>query len=539
MKFRKMVSIGLTFLLCGSMAGCMGLGDDNNSGLSNPGASQTLNVAYFNGGVSSEWLRELEAEYEKENSDVEVIINSDLKDELKNQQLMADIRNRNEDVFFTHTISYGEFVNRGLFAEITDIVKSPAAEGEDTVEARMNESIRKIYNVDDKYYAVPFYTNFSGAVYDVDLFEEKQLYIGKNGGYVGVDQTTGEWTGEKSLGKDGLPNTYDDGLPATFEEYKTWLNYISKSRGVIPYIWNTDDSYRMSYLDSLWIGYEGVNDFSLNNSFSGKTKGGQEITPANAYLLRDFKGRQFALEMSKEIISNRYYHPDSVNGSITHIEAQNAFLRSRPDNKPIAMILEGGWWENEARSTFASLASRNEKYAHGNRRFAYMPVPKYDANAEPGESFYCTSADTAVAINASTKNLELAKDFLKFTLTEHAMSTFTKYMGITRPYDYELEEGVYEQLTPFGKNFWDLVNAETSKIYYPEPSNAFRRNTTYFGVYEWQFGTTLNGTEYVDPFLVFLNNRNVTVAQYLQGMKEFYSPEDYTEEYNHWLTTQK
>ena len=531
---KKVLCLTMALLTCGSMVACGGDGGDD--GRTNPNADKTLNIAYFNGGVSVEWLLELEKEYEAAHPDVEVLINSELKDEIKNQKLQADILNRNEDIFFTHTIDYREFVNKGLFAEITDVVTSSAAAGEETIENRMNESLRDVYNVSDKYYAVPFYTNFSGAIYDVDLFEEKGLYISAEGDY------TSGLAGQpaKSVGKDGVAGTYDDGLPATFTEYKNWLNYLSKVRGIIPYIWCTDDSYRTSYLDSLQIGYEGMNDYAINVTFNGTTKDGKVITPENAYEIRDLKGRQFALEMAKEIIDNKYYHPDSVNGSITHTQAQNTFLRSRPDGTPIAMILEGGWWENEARSTFTSIASKKgDKYAHGERRFAYMPVPTYDENAESGETFYCTSGSVAVGINKSCKQLDLAKDFLKFTLSEHAMSTFTKHVGLSRPYSYDLEDGVYEQLTPFGQNFWDLVTNENSKIYYATKSHEFKKVTTFFGTYEWSWGTKVNGTTYVDPYLLFLNNKSVTVADYVYGMKEKYNATNYTTEYNNGLNTQK
>ena len=211
---KRVLCMTMALLLCGSVTAC---GEEVRS---NPNATKTLNIAYFNGGVTVDWLKKLEYEYEKKNPDVEVLINSELKEEIKNQKLQADIKNRNEDIFFTHTIDYTEFVNRDLFLDITDVVKAPAAEGEETVEMRMNESLREKYNVNGNYYAVPFYANFSGAVYDVDLFEEASLYISIDGDY-----TSGlAGAPQKSLGKDGLPNTYDDGLPATFEEYKTWLN---------------------------------------------------------------------------------------------------------------------------------------------------------------------------------------------------------------------------------------------------------------------------------------------------------------------------
>ena len=172
-----------------------------------------------------------------------------------------------------------------------------------------------------------------------------------------------------------------------------------------------------------------------------------------------------------------------------------------------------------------------------------MPVPKYDDNAEEGETFCCTSGDVAVGINANTKQADLAKDFLKFTLTEHAMSTFTKNMGITRPYDYDLEDGVYEQLSYFGKNFWDMVNNPNSKIYYQTKSHEFKKTeTTFFGEYEWAWGSVLDtgkgSTTYTDPFQVFYDNNSITVADYINGMKQKYNETNYTAKYNDWFAAQ-
>lgn len=535
---------------CTSVVGCT---PKQDNGYTNPNASVVLNIGYFNGGVTSEWLKALEAEYEALHPDVEVYINDKLKDEIKNQQLMQDIKKRKEDIFFTHDISYEEFVKRGLIADITDVVTSAAAVGEETVENRMNENIRQRYAVKEgaetKYYGVPFYTSFSGAVYDVDLFELKSLYLAADGtltsGLAGAKA--------KSLGKDGVENTYDDGLPATFSEHRAWLEKISKK--VYPYIWCKDNSYTTHYLNSLWIGYEGMNDYSLNSTLSGTTKAGATITPENAYELRSLKGREYGVEMAKLIMEKQYYHPDCRQDTKDHLGAQNTFLRSRAyESKPVAMILEGGWWENEASATFKSIAkSKNDQqYAKGNRRFAYMPVPVYDgpanatpaereqyiANAEPGETFACTSASVATIINKYTKKLDLAKDFLKFTLTQHAMSTFTKNVGLTRPFDYELEEGVYESLTPFAKNTWDLCTSPTSKIYYPGKSHAFLSKTNYFGTYEWAWGAKMNGVTQNDPFRFFLNNGSVSAAKYIEALVKHYSEDDYKEEYNLWLKNQ-
>lgn len=532
---KKLTCLITALILAFSLVGCADLlipggGDE---GL-DPNKTY-LNVAYFNGGVVADWLLELEKEYEALHTDVDVVIDTSLKDELKNQKLHATIAYRTEDIFFTHTLSYRNFVASKYIADISDVVNAPAAEGEKTVLERMNPELVPGYTYDDgKFYAVPFYNNFSGAVYDVDLFEEKQLYIAEGGGYTGGLTEQGQK--RKSLGKDGKEGTYDDGLPVTYEEYKALLSYMKYDKGVTPFIWCNDDSYRMGYYYSLWAGYEGKNNFNLNSTGLGEDTHLGAIDDSNVNKLLEQTGRKFGYDVAHEIISNKYYDSESMNGVILHTAAQEKFLRSRPDNKPIAMILEGCWWERESALVFDSLARRDAKYAYGKRRFAFMTVPKYDENASARETYYATGSDTTAIINANTKNLELAKDFLKFTLSEHAMSVFTKHTGMIRPYDYKLEEGVYDSLTPFQRQFYDIYNDDNVDIAYRQGRRTgflYDNSTTYFTYDKWNYGSKVGNTTFNDPFIAFMNNPGITAEQYFEGAKALFS--DYDERYQNWL----
>ena len=222
---------------------------------------------------------------------------------------------------------------------------------------------------------------------------------------------------------------------------------------------------------------------------------------------------------------------------MSHLDAQERFLRSSADNKPIAMILEGGWWEKEALDVFESMSRGNpdSPYAYGNRRFAYMPVPLYDDDATKTPTYYSSSGTTTAIINSNGQNIDLAKDFLKFTLSEHAMSVFTQYTGIVRPYEYELEEGAYESLSPFAQSFWDLYNEEDVQIAYAgtESCDFKRASSTYFA--SWFFGTRVGGTNYSDPYIAFMNHPNMTAQQYFEGCKTRFS--DYDSQYNQWQSS--
>jgi ABC-type glycerol-3-phosphate transport system substrate-binding protein len=516
MKTKKLTCLALATMMMGATACGIAVEDDPNK--------TYINIAYFNGGVVVDWLEELEKEYEATHPDVDIVINSSLKEELKNQNLYSGIEYRTEDIFFTHTIDWKNFAVSGKIAELTDIMSAPATTGEVPIKEKMHDEFVQTYtDSNGKMFAIPFYENFSGAIYDVDLFEQKGLYLKEGGGYTSWNEATKTVVGTKSKGKDGVANTYDDGLPATFAEFKEWLSYMKYTKSVTPFIWNKDDSYRMNFYRAVHAGYEGLDNYALNTTFSGTDSALGEITQDNATKLLDQKGKQYALEMTEFIMDNTYYDVESMNGVISHLQAQEKFLRSTPDNKPIAMIFEGGWWEHEAMKVFESLAKRDSSYAFGKRRFAYLPIPKYDANHADGEVYISTGGTTTAIVNPKTESMDVVKDFLKYTLTDHGLSTFTRYTGLARPFEYELEDGVYEALTPFAKSAWDLYrNPNTKTTGSIVSTNEFREANPDYFMYFTSYASITGDKKAFDPFIAFYNNKSLTVADYLAGAKEFY-----------------
>lgn len=495
-----------------------------------------VNIAYFNGGVVVDWLNVLKQEYEETHPDVEIIINSQYKDELKNQRLYETIEYDDmNDIFFTHTIDWENFAATGKIVELTDMMNEPAAEGEPTIKEKMKDNFVDMYTDENgKMFAIPFYENYSGAIYDVDLFEQKGLYLKDGGGYTSWDPTTKTVMGTKSKGKDGIAGTYDDGLPATFDEFKSWLSYMKREKSVTPFIWNEDDSYRMNFYRSLHAGYEGLNNYALNSTFNGTDSVLGEINQDNATKLLDQKGKEYALQVVKLIMEEKYYANESMTGILTHTDAQEQFLRSMPDGKPIAMILEGGWWEKEASDDFQAIASeKGEEFALGNRRFAYLPIPKYDDKHADGELFVTAGSTTTAIVNPKTEDLEVVKDFLKFTLSDHGLSTFTKYTGLARPFDYELESGVYESLTPFAQSAWNIFKDPSTKTTGSiVANNPFRSANLDYFLYFTSYTSITSDARVYDPFVAFYHEKNLTVEDYLAGSKKFYK--DYTERLNNY-----
>lgn len=93
--------------------------------------------------------------------------------------------------------------------------------------------------------------------------------------------------------------------------------------------------------------------------------------------------------------------------------AQRSYLLSAEADTRYAMIIEGGWWENEAKDFFDTMAADNgEQYAYGTRKFAFMPTPKADdGSSAPGTTLISSTGNSVAFITSNTAVPELARIF--------------------------------------------------------------------------------------------------------------------------------
>lgn len=508
-------------------------------------------IGNYYGGLGDKWLKELKAQFEELYPDVQIRIDND-KNKFLRDNILNNISSSRDALFFVDRIYYYDMVKLGLLADITDAVTTPLTEyGEDvSIVDKMDATNRQYYGENEitgnKYYAIPTYLSHYGIVYDVDLFEEKKLYIGRDSTPGNIIWVSGKEEGSKSLGLDGLPGTYDDGLPETWTQFQELME-VMVQKGVTPFIWSGQyKEYSLGFLNGLWADYEGAENFIMNYTFSGSTlldgdTQPTEITGDNAYELQRQSGKRFALEVAKHIMSDSVnYTSSSTRLTTDHLSAQDEFIASRPENngstiKPIAMIMEGDWWENEARDngSFDSIvAMYGNDYAYGKRRFSLMPFPKTEGSA-PGTTIFSVSGTAAFFINAncSEEILEIAKAFLRFCHTESALQIFTVNTGVIKPYTYTLTDEQYASLTHFSKTLYQIYKSENTKIVY-DLSLSMKRinNSTYFGNY-WTWYSNVSGSTYENPFSAFANNTSLTAKAYFDGL--------YTYHRNNWKTLTK
>ena len=401
-------------------------------------------------------------------------------------------------------------VNRDL---ITGSVDSAYANDTKTIGEIMNGEMRDYLNADEngKYYGVPFYEATVGIVYDLDVFEKYGFYYAAEGygdaeGF--IQDTDGNWIGEggKAVGKasemsytdalkagvklgngpDGKAGTYDDGCAATYDDFFK-LCLRMNARDVFPLTWpGAQETLRyLNYLAyNLWTDYEGVDQMGLNYSLSGTASdlikldtynsatGTYEtesvaITDANGYELQRQAGKYEAINFIKRILSDeRNFDPKTCVSDTSQKDAERRFILSAaPDIKDRAMLIDGSWWQNEAKNMFEDMAVdyNNDAYRAENRRFGLLPLPKANASKVGEESALAFNTATVIFVNKKTTTdettLKVAKQFIKFLHTHESLYEFTSTTSSARPYTYDLSDAEKSTLTSVAKHNYELHSA--------------------------------------------------------------------------------
>lgn len=514
------------------------------------GKEKTLKVLNYNGGFGEAWLEWTKYRFEEEYKDlafeaegkvgVKIEIDSD-KDGYYGQGLMDRMPTVNHDVFFSESIKYTTWISSNYMMDITDVVTELNLDNK-TIESKMSAEQKAALKVDGAYYCVPHYAAFTGINYDIDLFDAKKLYYKKNcapseENFSGTVAYT-NLAGARSAGPDGEYNTYDDGLPATYDEFFALCGYMKNTLSITPFTWTGGyiDTYTNWILSALAADYEGKEQMMLNYNFEGTAKNlatiegtGADarivldtedtvIEAANGYELYRSAGRYYALEFFEQIVDGNYYHTDGF-GDASAIAAQATYLRSRQqsDKDDVAFLLEGNWWENEAddATTFSTMAKRyGDKWARENRRFGMMPLPKATAD-KIGEKATLVDNNLSYAFirkNISPNNVELAKLFLKYCYTDAELQSFTEVVGAPKALTYEMPEDTAWK-SAYSKNVWDLY-ANADKVYPISNSTLYLRHQSDFVYFE----TFVTSDE---KHAVQSLNRGYTSEDYFKGISGF------------------
>ncbi len=523
-----------------------------------------LYIGNYNGGVGGKWLENAADRFEEKYKDtcfepgtnkkgVQIHIDNN-KERYHGNNLINNLSSITEQIIFTERAYYDEYVTSGKILDMTNAVTGDLAEvGETghTIEEKIGSAQKEYLNRDGKYYAVPHYRLFSGIQYNVRLWEDEGYYFAEDGiNFVSPGSTAEEEP--RSLGPDGktgvidgVDYSLDDGLPATYEDFFLLCDYICET-GNVPFVWT--GQYLAQYTGylywALYADFEGAAKFMDNFDFSGTADDivdgwnedgtpvlrTAEITPQTGYELRQQLGRYYALSFLERLVKGNperrftYYMTDSFGLTYSNLNAQEDFIKSYYEGKPIAMIAEGTWWENEADLENGAFETAEHDYgasaSRENSKFGFMPLPKATEELV-GTPFTVTDTyDSYILYNSNMKGkediLKLADLFVQFICTDEEMAEFTKTTGLPRALEYRMSEEDISALTYYEQQIWNVnINGD---VVLPYSSGRLYRNNTGTLCYSYDWTTTVDGKPYSIPAKAFKDN-GVTALQYFNGMK--------------------
>lgn len=484
---------------------------------------EQIYVNVYNGGVGTEWFDNLKNEWNAQNEKYEIIAEMQKKEE---SDIRAEIetgvssQSKSPLCYFSISSSFKKVINADSLLDLTDFLEmKPDGEDGMTVKEKLSgyyDDWQKIASNDTKggIYMLPWNESMNGFVYNHDDFlsagwlyyaentQEVKDALTKQGikfeesgerlTFVSSENPTNYKEGGYILraGKDGKYGTYDDGQPITESEWSAMLKKIatiptSQFGSARPFIWT--GYYESAYTSYLkWAmmaqhsGAQFVKDYCSHDS-EGRTYKMHDGTTTSwtiddGYKAYSAEASYRAMKFySDYIMPNGYRHPAADDNSVDHGTAQSKFIygnRKEKSNPYSAMIVEGSWWENEARPSFAANDRLYPERSFGKCDYRYMLLPYFDG----GVQAFGNGKGTAVAISeassffvvkptdyetqAAKDKIEALKDFLLYTLKEESLRKTTVLTGVVRPYKYTLTQEDKAKMTPFARNNYDLYMDE-------------------------------------------------------------------------------
>lgn len=546
MKKKLAVALGCLTFGVSALAGCGPVGP-GGGGTSVDKTKTQLTVANYDGGVGSEWFRVVKANFEEKYAEtpfepgkmgVQIVADIGKADHLS--QISTDSYN----VIFGESVDVNSMIAAGEILDITDIVTTTGEDGK-TIESKLSTDQKAALSVyGGKYYALPHYEYYPGLTYDKQLFNEKSLYIADDGSYTDA-------SGSLSAGPDGKSGTFDDGLPATVEQFIALCRHMRDSENVAPFMYSGQmPSYTDVILEALAVSLQSEDEFMLNFTFDsskGGTLSGDDlvktnvisgwngttpvvesvtVTPETGYLTSQQVAKYYALQTLQTIANDTdTFISSEVSSSVDHLGSQRKFVYSSLKNEePVAMLVEGSFWYNEAKTSNAHSDSVSQYGSRAkNRDFGWMPMPTAMSGVvdeSNGRAFKLVDeANSYAVINANIKNdpvkVQLAKLFLQYCYTDQNLELFTKHTGCWKAVDYDISNGIYDGLDNFYQSIADIRRA--NGVVRPLSGNAIYTNNqlAFMFMRTYYFKTP----KYACAFTVFKNG-SATAKDFIEGMKE-------------------
>ena len=510
-KFTKIACAALAAAMSFTMTACGPMGGEIIGKVDK--TKIQLNVFSYNGGVGSEWLDKVIARFEADYKDatfsngrtgVEVVPDKTKSD------VFGNMTTNNNHVIFSEVGNYSQLVTQKSILDISDIMDKPLNEltktsDTKTLKSKMYDETIDFYSFSGgKIYALPHYSFFSTLTYNKQLMIDKNLYFAKDYDVNGdLDSKFIHAASEdKSCGPDGKYGTDDDGLPATYTELFE-LFRMMKNRNVTPITWAGGEMVSGGYvnylLNNVYLSLAGKDQARLNYTFDSKDKTitivekfekgkavtkQEKITAENYKKLNSELAKYQAIKVVDTILDNALWQSgDCDSTTTTMLSTQQNYIESYNRGAPVAMIVEGSYWYNEADDAEYIEDTRN-RYTDFDAKNDYqiLPLPRvYEGtyadvvDKNVGKAVYADQADSLGVINANIAGnnelVELAKTFLAYCYTDESLKEFTETTRVTRSLKYDVDEN---KLDDWGKAVWNYT--KSADLLLPYSSNSLYLN---------------------------------------------------------------
>lgn len=565
-KINRIATITLSSLFCVSAASC---GGEVIKGI-NKNRTQ-IYIQIFDGGTGAVWLDTLAKEWNMANETYEVIIDPQM---IAVDDVMTDVGtgSHRTDCYYVTEVGFKQGIEKGDFEDLSDILDMKAEGETRTIGDKLLNKEKWLSLASDKNgdgcYLLPYADSMLGFVFNYDTFEKRGWLIAADassqqvkddltaegivyslGTYLNTDALIFESSSsacnyEKGdvimrAGRDGKYGTYDDGQPISFQEWSDMLGYI-RGDGVDPFlITGKYLTYINPVMYALIAQLGGIDDFNTYFSFNSEGKAmkmhdgtTKVITIDNGYDVYGLQSLYGALDFVNDYFADPDYASSySYDGTLSHIDAQDKYILGEANTKNVseaAMLVEGIWWENEARSRFKTMAEKEHKpeFTYGTRDYRYMLYPDIEGQAETEKSVMSTydSGSFVVAKMKDEAKLAALKEFIVYTLSDKALRYFTVETGCVRPFDYELTSSDREQMTSFAKNCYDIYkdteNVRVVRPFINKYSEPLTFASTFPSLSSQEFTATVGGVAFANVIKCLRDNKNVDTV--FAGLKASY-----------------
>lgn len=425
-----------------------------------PEGRTQIKISMYAGGYGTDWMENLMDHLNESQETYWYTRNADNKassEEITEKILGGVVE---ADIYFTTPADVERLVVGGYLEDLTEVYEyTPEGESLKIKDKTIGyENYEKYLSDENGIYVMPNQYGVNSLVYDHDLFELM--------GWLAEDATT-----ENGLtkGADGEEGTYDDGLPVTYSEFKSLVQVISIT--ATPFIYADQQGFsQLEFpLEAMWAQYEGYENWKVGVTYNGtytspSTRTQTSVTPSEGWKVYKNnlqEGRWKAVQYLTEMYMNPLYMYSDLQG-LSHTDAQGVFITSHATQKPIAMLLDGNWWENEAKRSFADDAAVNgDEYAYGNRDFRLMPVPAFDGQHESSNGKHYFEGGAGASSFAVKQSDPVKKqgviDFFKAYASDWNCKNYTLSSGCMLPFKYTMTDEEMQTLSPFARNMIEIL----------------------------------------------------------------------------------